>query len=195
MLRLLMNTLATFTEKVVEKKCWLCAVCYVLCVWFTIFESPFCNWVNVTLIYLSKSTVSFATTFGAENSKKNRRASQFVIILVIWLGNGGLNNHLIRNHQHWTNCYLFIFFVQIFSCFLFRTVGDDGSCQPQSSNVVQIERNLWLIWYIYFVWSYVKKLWFNRLFPHFIKCFQFICIAISAFYRSRRDLCPCKKEI
>lgn len=121
MLRLLMYTLATFTEKVVEKKCRLCAICYVLCaVWFTIFESPFCNWVNVTLIYLSKSTVSVATTFGAEKGKKNRRASQFVIILVIWLGNGGLNNHHhIRNHQHWTNCCLFIFSYKYFPVFFF----------------------------------------------------------------------------
>lgn len=93
------------------------------------------------------------------------------------------------------NKLLFVhFFVQIFSCFLFRTVGDDGSCQPQSSNVAQIERNLWLIWYIYFVWSYVKNLWFNRPFPHFIKRFQFICIAISALYRSRKDSLSMQKR-
>lgn len=60
-------------------------------VWFTIFESPFYNWVNAALIYLSTSTVAVATAFGANEKKKKHmqdkkrvaRAPQFVIILVI----------------------------------------------------------------------------------------------------------------
>lgn len=55
----------------------------VLCVWFTISMSPFCNWVNVALIHLRELniTVTVAVAFGMKKEKKKETVElQFVII-------------------------------------------------------------------------------------------------------------------